>query len=161
MSDLAGWPEGGRNSKFHRFKRPKGLHPRGTPLSCSLFEFLLPPFSSLPALQLCCWLTSAGQSNAFHWNTAAKGQQNSPGLGGAIVLRKTRWECSEWNANKGRNSCLGALVWKETLGLELSAVWRNKAEAVFQTGKYHASHFPLPTVVLTFALIYSSQKGFN
>lgn len=114
MSDLAGWPEGGRNSKFHRFKRPKGLHPRGTPLSCSLFEFLLPPFSSLPALQLCCSLTSAGQSNAFHWNTAAKGQQNSPGLGGQLCLEK-----QDENAQSEMQTKAGTVAWEHWCGRKL------------------------------------------
>lgn len=79
---------------------------------------------------------------------------------GAIVVWKTRWECSEWNANKGRNSCLGALVWKETLGLGLSAVWSNKAEAVFQTGQVSCFPFPSPNSCSNFCFNLFPWKGF-
>lgn len=142
--------------------KAKGSPPQG---NSTLLQFIWvpspqPPFSSLPVLQLCCWLTSAGQSSAFHWNTAAKGQQNSPGLGGNCAL-KNKMRMLRVKCKQRQEQFLGSTGVEGNCGAWILSCLKQQGWSWFSDRQVSCFPFPSPTAVLTFSLIYSGEKGFN
>lgn len=79
---------------------------------------------------------------------------------GTIVLWKTRWECSEWNANR-QEQLLGSTGVEGNSGAWTLSCLKQQGWSCFSHRQVSCFPFPSPAVVLTSGLIYSSEKGFN
>lgn len=161
MSDLAGWPEGGSDSEFHSFKRPKGLCPRGTPLSWSLFGFLLHSllsaacqrYSSAAGWQVLVRVmlsteTEQPKASRTHWTGGSCALKNK--------MRMLRVKCKQ-----RQEQLLGSPGVEGNSGAWTLSCWKQQGWSCLSDRQVSCFPFPSPTVALTFALIYSGEKGFN